>query len=124
MCSSIAATSVCISGLINLLKDIRDLISLQDAQEELSYGPNGGLVYCMEYLIENIDWLLEELSEFAEDSFILFDCPGQIELYTHLNVMERLAKEIGRHGYNLCALYCSDGSFINEPAKYISACLT
>jgi hypothetical protein len=52
------------------------LISLDDAQEELKYGPNGGLVYCMEYLLENIDWLLDELTEFAEDSFVLFDCPG------------------------------------------------
>ena len=41
--------------------DIRDLISLDDVQEELKYGPNGGLVYCMEYLIENIDWLMDEL---------------------------------------------------------------
>lgn len=56
--------------------DIRDLISLDEVQEELKYGPNGGLVYCMEYLIENIDWLIDELQEFAEDSFVLFDCPG------------------------------------------------
>ena len=41
----------------------------------------------MEYLIENIEWLMDELAEFAEDSFILFDCPGQIELYSHLDVM-------------------------------------
>lgn len=37
--------------------DIRDLITLDDVMEELCLGPNGGLVYCMEYLIENIDWL-------------------------------------------------------------------
>ena len=62
--------------VIKLYIDIRDLISLDDVQEELKYGPNGGLVYCMEYLIENIDWLIDELQEFAEESFILFDCPG------------------------------------------------
>jgi GPN-loop GTPase len=28
--------------------DIRDLISVEDVMEELGYGPNGGLVYCME----------------------------------------------------------------------------
>jgi hypothetical protein len=33
--------------------DIRDLISLEDVMEELGYGPNGGLVYCMEY-VENM----------------------------------------------------------------------
>ena len=30
--------------------DIRDLVSLDDVMEELDLGPNGGLVYCMEYL--------------------------------------------------------------------------
>jgi len=78
----------------------------------------------MEYLIENIDWLMEELQEFAEDSFILFDCPGQIELYSHLDVMTRLTKEIQKAGFLICAIYCADGTFINEPSKYISACFT
>eukprot|EP00347_Sterkiella_histriomuscorum_P008180 403346075 len=104
--------------------DIRDLISLDDVQEELKYGPNGGLIYCMEYLIEHIDWLMEELNEFAEDSFILFDCPGQIELYSHLDVMTRLTRELSKTGFFICAVYCADGTFINEPTKYISACFT
>ena len=65
-----------LASRVYLLLDIRDLISLDDVQEELKYGPNGGLVYCMEYLLENIDWLMEELTEFAEDSFVIFDCPG------------------------------------------------
>ncbi|KAE8663254.1 hypothetical protein F3Y22_tig00112989pilonHSYRG00048 [Hibiscus syriacus] len=29
--------------------DIRELISLDDVMEELGLGPNGGLIYCMEY---------------------------------------------------------------------------
>lgn len=31
--------------------DIRDLIDLQDVMEELEFGPNGGLVYCFEWVI-------------------------------------------------------------------------
>ena len=104
--------------------DIRDMVSLDDVQELMNYGPNGGLVYCMEYLIDHIDEFLEDLSEFADDSFVLFDMPGQIELYSHLDVMPRLTKAITKAGYNLCSLYCADGTFINEPSKYLSACLT
>ncbi len=37
--------------------DVRDLITLAEVMEELSLGPNGGLVYCMEYLLDNLDWL-------------------------------------------------------------------
>ena len=32
-----------------ILADIRELISLEDVMEELGLGPNGGLIYCMEY---------------------------------------------------------------------------
>lgn len=47
------------------LFDIRELIHVQDTMEdeELSFGPNGGLVYCIEYLIENSDWLQENLGK-------------------------------------------------------------
>jgi len=30
--------------------------------EELKFGPNGGLIFCMEYLMENMDWLQRQLS--------------------------------------------------------------
>lgn len=46
--------------------------------EELELGPNGGLVYCMEYLLDNMDWLKDELDKFDDDEYIIFDCPGQV----------------------------------------------
>ncbi|GIL61781.1 hypothetical protein Vafri_16166 [Volvox africanus] len=67
--------------------DIRDLVSLEDVMQELGLGPNGGLLYCMEYLEDNLhEWLGEELEGYGEDDYLVFDCPGQIELYNHLSV--------------------------------------
>lgn len=43
------------------MTDIRDLITIDDVMEEIDLGPNGGLVYCMEYLISHSDWLEEQL---------------------------------------------------------------
>ena len=41
--------------------------------EELKFGPNGGLVFCLEFLLENISWLEEALDsgEKLELFFIL-----------------------------------------------------
>lgn len=36
---------------------MRELVSVEDVMEEMNLGPNGGLVYAMEYLVTNIDWL-------------------------------------------------------------------
>lgn len=57
--------------------DIRDLISVDDILEdkEMALGPNGALVFCMEYLTQNLEWLHDQINE-AEDDYFLFDCPG------------------------------------------------
>ena len=40
---------------------------------EHSLGPNGGLVFCMDYLEKNIDWVEEKLKPLIEDHYLLFD---------------------------------------------------
>lgn len=58
--------------------DIRELIQVDDVMEDdsLRFGPNGGLIFCMEYFANNFDWLEESLGH-VEDDYILFDCPGK-----------------------------------------------
>ena len=61
--------------------DMRELIAIEDVMEdeELRLGPNGGLVFCMEHLTENFDWLKEQMDP-VDDDYFLIDCPGQIEV--------------------------------------------
>ncbi|KAJ5073841.1 gpn-loop gtpase 3 [Anaeramoeba ignava] len=106
--------------------DIRDLISLEDVTEELNYGPNGGLVFCMEYFINNIEWFKKQIGEF-EDDYLIIDCPGQIELYSHFSLMTKLIQEMQNWNYTVCGVYIIDCHFILEPYKFISgmlACLS
>jgi hypothetical protein len=42
--------------------DIRELIKLEDVMEEQGLGPNGAVIYAIEDLEENIDWLEQGLS--------------------------------------------------------------
>lgn len=63
------------------------------ADVDLQFGPNGGLVFCREYLLEHSDCLRNETEE-QEDDYILSDCPGQIEVHTHLTAMEQLVKQL------------------------------
>ena len=43
--------------------DVRDLITLEDAIEEYKLGPNGAMLYCMEFLLTNFQWLSDELNK-------------------------------------------------------------
>uniref|UniRef100_A0A0N4Z9E1 GPN-loop GTPase 3 n=1 Tax=Parastrongyloides trichosuri TaxID=131310 RepID=A0A0N4Z9E1_PARTI len=105
--------------------DIRELISVDDVQEdqELVLGPNGALIFCMEYLMNNLDWL-EEAIDAAEDDYYLFDCPGQIELYSHLPVMPRIVEQLKVWDFNICCCFLLDTHFVLEANKFISGALT
>ncbi|XP_053990695.1 GPN-loop GTPase 3-like [Hylaeus volcanicus] len=104
--------------------DIRDLICVDDVMQEMHYGPNGGLVYAMEYVIENLDWLEDQLNYFIDDDYVLFDCPGQIELYTHVPMMRQLVDILQRWDFKVCGVYCLDVSFITDIPKFIAGTLT
>ncbi|KAJ3298208.1 ATP binding protein [Rhizoclosmatium sp. JEL0117] len=103
--------------------DIRDLITLEDVVEELQYGPNGGLVYCLEYLVNNIDWLEDQISSF-EDDYLIIDCPGQIELYTHFPIMKNIVSTLSRMGYRTCGVYLLDSQFVQDVSKYFSGVMS
>lgn len=105
--------------------DIRDLISVDDVMDELKLGPNGALVYCMEYLLENMDWLQENLEEFDDDEYLIIDCPGQIELYTHIPVMNKIIDQLRLWGYgdNMVSVFIVDATFVTDVSKFISGSL-
>ncbi|KAL0104905.1 hypothetical protein PUN28_016508 [Cardiocondyla obscurior] len=106
------------------LADIRELIELDDAMEddELNFGPNGGLVFCMEFLMENITWLEEKLGD-TDDDYIIFDCPGQIELYTHMTVIRQLIATLQKLNFNICGVFLIDVQFMVDASKFLSGTL-
>lgn len=104
--------------------DIKDLISLEDTMDELDLGPNGGLMYCFEFLLSNLDWLDEEIGDFDEE-YLIFDCPGQIELYSHFPVMPQIIRHLKKNlQFNLCACYMLEASFVMDCSKFFSGVLS
>jgi len=107
--------------------DIKDLISLEDVMEEIGLGPNGGLIYCFEFLLDNLDFLTEAIDPLTEEYLIIIDMPGQIELYTHIPVVPTLVRHMTRSGalnVNLCATYLLESTFIIDRAKYFAGTLS
>ena len=106
--------------------DIKDLISLDDVMEELHLGPNGGLIKCFEFLMENLDFLTEPLETVTEEYLIIIDMPGQIELYSHVPIVPNLVRELSRGSLNIsmCAAYLLESTFIVDRAKFFSGTLS
>jgi GTPase SAR1 family protein len=68
--------------------------------EEDDLGPNGAVLYALEELEQNMDWLEKGLSELGED-YVLFDCPGQVELYTHHSSLRNIFFRLQKLGYRV-----------------------
>ena len=105
--------------------DVRDVVSVPEVMEDLGLGPNGALVYCMEYLTENLDWLQEQLDQFTDDEYLILDCPGQLELYTHVPVMRTILDRMRTWGYDgsMVSVFCVDAAFLVDLPKFLSGSL-
>ncbi|CAE7234296.1 gpn2 [Symbiodinium sp. KB8] len=103
--------------------DISELICLTDVMEAFHLGPNGGLMYCIEYLEKNSDWLQDVLAG-MEDKYVILDCPGQAEMYTHhssvFSTLEGLVRPLD---LRLVSVHLVDASHCTDPQKYVSAVL-
>ncbi|CAM6089107.1 unnamed protein product [Calypogeia fissa] len=103
--------------------NIEELIKLEDVMAEHGLGPNGGLVYCMDYLEKNMDWLINKLKPF-ENHYLLFDFPGQVELFTlHENAKNVIMEMTRKWDYRLTAVHLVDSHLCSDPEKYVGALL-
>ncbi|GAC72536.1 putative transcription factor FET5 [Moesziomyces antarcticus T-34] len=76
------------------------------------------------YLLDNLDWLDDELGEFNDD-YIIIDCPGQIELYTHFPIMSRLVNILSvQYNFRICATYLLEAQFMDDKTKYFAGVLS
>jgi len=104
--------------------DIRRLVGLFDTMKRFKLGPNGAMIYCIEYLLENIDWLKSEMDK-NPDCYLIVDCPGQVELYTHHEGMRLLLRKMtNEFDCRLTAVHLVDCTMCTDPFKYVSAILT
>ena len=104
--------------------DVRDLISLSEVMKEMDLGPNGALLYSMEYLEDNLEnWLSMTLEGYDDGDCVIFDCPGQIELYSHHSTFRAIADQLQAWSWHVITVYILDAQFVTDGAKYIAGCL-
>lgn len=102
--------------------NIGELVNLEEIMERTGLGPNGGLVYALEFLEKNIKWLKKRLKEYS-DSYFLFDCPGQVELYTHHTSMRNIIGKLQKWTYRITVVHLVDSYVCSQASNYVSALL-
>lgn len=98
-------------------------ISLSSVMTQLGLGPNGGLVYCMEYLEAHADEIVTSIAQcLSPTSYVLLDFPGQVELYTHSTCVQVLLQRLTQKlDLRLTAVQLIDALYCTDCTKFISA---
>jgi GTPase SAR1 family protein len=75
-------------------------------------------------MIKNTEWLSEAVSHGADEEYLLFDCPGQIELYTHMTIFQELLEMLHSWDIRVCGVFLLDSQFMVDGAKFLSGTTT
>jgi GTPase SAR1 family protein len=62
-------------------------------------------------LFQNIQIFIHletNFSSLVDDDYVLFDCPGQIELYTHVPMMRQLVDILQRWDFKVCGMFLAE----------------
>jgi hypothetical protein len=91
--------------------DSRDFVRTEEVMDKYKLGINGALLKSMEMLEEHIPELI------IDDDFVLYDTPGQLELFLYTDFGEKFSKELD----NAIAVFLVDSSVCQTPENYLSA---
>lgn len=105
--------------------DIRDFITIEQIMDDLQLGPNGGLLFAMENLRDELlDEFMDKVDNLVKESnYLIFDCPGQVELFTHDNSLFKIFQKLTKKDIRLCCVLLIDSIYLTSPSQYISILL-
>ena len=80
--------------------DVRELVNVEEVMEREELGPNGGVLWAMEEVEANFEWLEEKVE--GCDETVVLDPPGQPELMQHHLALPRILQRLEKLGYRVC----------------------
>jgi hypothetical protein len=110
--------------------DVRDLVDLSAVMAAHALGPNGGLLFCVDHLAENVDWLIDAVAPLVGGGdgggrYVIFDTPGQAELTAPGSPLHTvLAALHSRLHLSLVSVMLLDSHLCADAGKFLGGCLT
>ena len=97
--------------------DVREWISISQIMSEFNLGPNGAQIVAADLIIENVQNIRDILQE-MDDYHIIFDTPGQIELFTFRTSSPLIVDALGEKKSMIG--FVADSAVSASPSGHIS----
>ncbi|KAL7667921.1 hypothetical protein ACOME3_008646 [Neoechinorhynchus agilis] len=85
-------------------------------------GPNAAVLACIRYVNCNPEWI-NEMFLGDDDLYVLFDMPGQMELYTHAESTLEFCHLLENLSFKLCSVFLIDSIFISDASRFLGCSL-
>lgn len=108
----------------------QDMVTVDAVMNEFELGPNGALLYCMEYMEQHCTEIVHQVrarnnnQQQQNNLYLLLDFPGQVELYTHSTCVQQLLFKLQQQlNLRLTLVQLMDSHSCCQAATFISATL-
>jgi hypothetical protein len=93
--------------------DVREFVRAEEVMEKYKLGINGALIKSMEFVVKNVDEII------LKADFVLYDTPGQMELFLYSKAGIRIIEEILKNFWT-AGLFIVDSEVASTPENFIS----
>jgi GTPase SAR1 family protein len=100
--------------------DVREWTVLGQIMEEFNLGPNGAQVVAADMMALQSGDILQAVTEMEAD-YVLYDVPGQLELFAFRSSSQRLMETLG--GSSPLLAYLLDPMLVSTPNGYVTSML-
>ncbi|MEM0287293.1 MAG: ATP/GTP-binding protein [Nitrososphaerota archaeon] len=97
--------------------DVRLYIDLHEIMDKYQLGPNGALVFASDMIATKVQELQDDIDSYNAD-YVIFDTPGQMELFAYRPSGQYLASNLVSDGKVLIYLY--DAWLCRSPENFLA----
>ena len=100
--------------------DVRDYVQLDEVMDRYGLGPNGAMIVSCDLIAEDFGDVVEEIEEYSPD-YVMFDTPGQLELFVFRASGAFVVKALERD--QTIAAFLVDPFLVQTPSSFTSILL-
>ena len=103
--------------------DVRDFVSLDEVMAKYNLGPNGAMIAATDLIIDFIEDIKFEISEYNSPEVVIIDTPGQMELFAFRSTGPLVASSLGFGDVQRITSFLFDPAISRMPNGFISTML-
>ncbi len=93
--------------------DVREFVKTEEIMREFNLGINGALIKSMDMALNCVDKLI------LKGDYVLYDTPGQMELFLYLKAGTEIARRIAESDWTV-GLFIVDSEVASTPENFVS----